>query len=592
MYTSVEQWGDKVTLAQQRNEKWVTTSLTEFRTRSERLAVGLLSLGLKPGDRVALYMESDVDFCLADMACLIAGLVDVPIYLTLADEAITHVLNHSGARVLIASTHELADTIESAIGDLRFDAVVVADPGSTPTTTNRERHTFDQLEAAVGDVEARVTELLSAIDPKDLATIIYTSGTTGVPKGVMLSHENLSYNPVTSFSGISGYRRGPDGEVGLAFLPMTHVFARGLFYGFLESGTRTWFTTPDRIGNAMREIRPTVFAAVPRVIEKVYATFLEKGAALGFPKRKIFDWALGLARRFEIGQEPEGFYRTQLRLADKLVFSKWREGLGGRAKFVICGGAALSAELANIFAAAGINILQGYGLTETSPVITFNRPLTNRAGTVGTPIPGVEVKIAEDGEILTRGPHVMLGYYRSPDKTHEAIDTDGWFHTGDVGRFDEDGHLRITDRKKDLFKLSTGKYVMPQPLEHRLGAEALIDHAVVTGAGKPYCTALIFPSESAVRALAASNGLAADGPLSSYFENPKVLERYQELVDKANQGIDSWSTIKKFVLVDETLTVEDGLLTPTMKVKRSAIFDQFGDIIEGMYTNHEATPQD
>lgn len=593
MYQSVEQWGNAVTLAHQRDGKWVSLGLDDFRRRSERLAVGLLSLGLKRGDRVAFYMESDVGFCLADMACLIAGLVNVPIYLTLPDEAIAHVLDHSGARVLVVSTDEHADLLESVVSGRHFDAMIVAEPGGSPAVNaGTPRFGFAELEAVAEEVDrTALEELLSTIDPKDLATIIYTSGTTGVPKGVMLSHENLSYDSVTSFSGMPSYRRGPDGELGLSFLPLTHVFARALYYGFLETGTRTWFTTPDLISDAMKEIRPTIFAAVPRVIEKVYARFLERGALLGQPKRKIFEWALGLARKFKLGEEPEGFYRMQLRLADRLVYSKWREGLGGRVDYVISGGAALSAELANIFSAARIEILQGYGLTETSPVIAFNRPTMNRAGTVGVPIPGVEVKIAADGEILTRGPHVMLGYYRSPEKTREVIDAGGWFHTGDIGRFDEDGHLRITDRKKDLFKLSTGKYVMPQPLEHRLGAEVLIDHAVVTGSNKPYCTALIFPSESALRTLAETYGLPSDRPLKSYFEHPRVVGRFQKLVDKANQGIERWSTIKRFTLLDEPLTVEGGLLTPTMKVKRSLLSERFADVIEAMYSNHETVPE-
>ena len=593
MYQSVEQWGNAVTLAHQRDGKWVSLGLDDFRRRSERLAVGLLSLGLKRGDRVAFYMESDVGFCLADMACLIAGLVNVPIYLTLPDEAIAHVLDHSGARVLVVSTDEHAASLESVVSSRRFDAVIVAEPGGSPAADGgTPRFGFAELEAVADEVDRKaLEELLSTIDPKDLATIIYTSGTTGVPKGVMLSHENLSYDSVTSFSGMPSYRRGPDGELGLSFLPLTHVFARALYYGFLETGTRTWFTTPDLISDAMKEIRPTIFAAVPRVIEKVYARFLERGAILGQPKRKIFEWALGLARRFKLGEEPEGFYRVQLRIADRLVYSKWREGLGGRVDFVISGGAALSAELANIFSAARIEILQGYGLTETSPVVAFNRPTMNRAGTVGVPIPGVEVKIAGDGEILTRGPHVMLGYYRNPEKTHEVIDAEGWFHTGDIGRFDEYGYLRITDRKKDLFKLSTGKYVMPQPLEHRLGAEALIDHAVVTGSNKPYCTALIFPSESALRTLAETYGLPSDGPLTFYFDHPRVVGRFQGLVDKANQGIERWSTIKRFTLLDEPLTVEGGLLTPTMKVKRSLLSERFADVIEAMYSNHETLPE-
>jgi len=595
LYGAVEEWGNDVKLSDKRSGEWVSIGLDDFRKRSEQLALGLLELGLRRGDRVALFMESDVDFCVADMACLIAGLVDVPIYLTHAPEAVGHVIRHSGARAIVASTEDHLAAIADALRDEgQAPGLIIVARSTSPGAfrTNQPVREFGEIEQRIGDRRSsEIKTLLEQVSANDLATIIYTSGTTGVPKGVMLSHENLTFDAVTSFSGMSDYRRGPGGESGLSFLPLTHVFARALYYGFIESGTRIAFSSPDTVGDDLRELRPTIFASVPRVIEKVYARFLERGATLAQPKRALFQWALNLARRYRIGESPRGLYRLQLRLADRLVFEKWREGLGGNVAYVICGGAALSGELANIFAAAGIRILQGYGLTETSPVIAFNRPTINRAGTVGVPIPNVEVRIGEDGEIMTRGPHVMLGYYRDPERTAEAIDLDGWFHTGDIGEFDDDGFLRITDRKKDLFKLSTGKYVMPQPLEHRLAAEPLVDQAVVTGAGMRFCTALIFPSESALRTLAGTYGLDTDLPLETYFGNPRVVNRFQEIVDKANRGIDRWSTIKRFTLMAEPLTVESGLLTPTMKVKRSLLGERFGEQIDAMYEEHETSSE-
>ena len=591
LYEAVASWGDRVTLSHRRRGNWESIGLESFARRAESLAVGLRSIGLQRGDRVAFFMESDVDFCLADMACLIAGLVNVPIYLTHEDESISYVVEHSGARALFMSTGEHLSRLTPLVANLQLRALVVADAfdagdssSETPVFAMTELESRGRGTASDGASRSPTVEaMLNEISPSDLATIIYTSGTTGVPKGVMLSHENLSFDAVTSFSGMRGYRRGPDGETGLSFLPLTHVFARALYYGFLESGTIMYFSTPDTIGDDLKEVTPTVFASVPRVIEKVYGRFLERGAVLAQPKKALFEWALGLARQFEIGKPMPPAYRLRRAVADRLVFSKWREGLGGRVKYIICGGAALSAELANIFSAANIRILQGYGLTETSPVIAFNRPDINRAGTVGVPIPGVEVRIADDGEIVTRGPHVMLGYYNSPDKTAEVIDEEGWFHTGDIGEFDADGFLKITDRKKDLFKLSTGKYVMPQPLEHRLAAEALIDQAVVTGASRRFCTALIFPSESALRVLAQTYGLPADQPVDAYFDNDRIVARFQELVDKANRGMDHWSTIKRFKLIAEPLTIESGLLTPTMKVKRGLLAERYAREIEQLY---------
>ncbi len=616
LYASVAEWGNAVALTDRRSGDWASIGLADFARQSELMALGLVDIGVKRGERVALFMDSDVGFCMADMACLLAGCVDVPIYLTQTDESISYVMGHSGARVLVVSTVAYLRKLGPILGaePLRttLRAIILADGGDDADAMASVRAelnhpaallTFDDLvargrlvletktsadgadgaDADSVSLGEQVKSLLSDIQPKDLATIIYTSGTTGVPKGVMLSHENISFNAVTSFSGMTGYRRGPGGEVGLSFLPLTHVFARALYYGFLESGTSISFSTPDTIGDDLRELNPTVFAGVPRVVEKVYARFLERAAVLPKPKRKLFEWALGLARQYRIGEQPTGMYAVKLRLADRLVFSKWREGLGNNVAYIICGGAALSGELANIFAAAGIQILQGYGLTETSPVIAFNRPNLNRAGTVGVPIPEVEVAIAEDGEILTRGPHVMLGYYDAAEKTAEVIDADGWFHTGDIGEFDGDGFLRITDRKKDLFKLSTGKYVMPQPLEHKLAAEALIDQAVVIGVGRKYCTGLIFPSESALRTLAGTYGLPTDNSVDWYFGQPRIRGRFQELVDKSNAGMDHWSTIKRFKLIAQPLTIEGGLLTPTMKVKRSRLAEVFAEEIEGLY---------
>lgn len=568
---------------------WTPYTVEEFQTRAEEAALGFAALGLERGDHVALFMRSDAFFCIADMGCLLAGMVNVPVYLTHAPDAIQYVIDHADARAVIVSDEELLGQIAPLLQETpKVRWVILAEAGSGSATalpSGVELVTLDdvrqrgrrQRAAETGAVEA----LKTRIDPHDLATIIYTSGTTGQPKGVMLSHENITFNALTSFSGITGWRPGQ--EVCLSFLPLTHIFARTLHYGNVAYGSAVYFTTPDNLVHDFGQVRPTVFATVPRVLEKVYARIMERAATMKGIGQKLLLWALGLARAYELGNEPSGLARLKYAVADRLVFNKWRDALGGRVNWVISGGAALSGDLANLFAAAGVNVLQGYGLTETSPVITYNRPDRNRAGTVGEPIPGVEVKIAEDGEILTRGPHVMMGYFKAEEKTREVIDAEGWFHTGDIGEFTPDGYLRITDRKKDLFKLSTGKYVMPQPLENRLNTEPLVQHAVVVGNSRQFCTALIFPEMEALRSFAAARGIDTDGPADALLRKPRIVQLYQDLVDRANEGMDHWSTIKKFKLLSEEVSIENGLMTPSLKVKRARVNERFAEEIGSMY---------
>ena len=600
LYDADAQYDNPQFLNQPTDGTWEPLSLSAFREHAEEAAVGLLTLDLHRGDRVALFMESDVHFCVADMGCLIAGLIDVPIYLSHADEAIEFVLTHSEARAIVVSDAERLSQLAPVLEDTpAVKTVIVAQPshgdmysiklpGHVQVLSMEELR--EQGRAVMERDEATLAALREQIAPQDLATIIYTSGTTGEPKGVMLTHENISYNALTAFSGMKGYVPGPDGETIISFLPLTHIFARMLHYGYLSQGTSVYFTTADDLGEDLKRVRPTIFAAVPRVLEKVYGSILKKASSLEGVQKRILNWALDLAAQYEIGGSFSTWYRTQLAVADRLVFRKWREALGGRLKFAVIGGAALSEDLTNTFAAAKIDCLQGYGLTESSPVIAFNRPEDNRPGTVGVPLPKVEVKIAEDGEILTRGPHVMKGYYRNEERTREAIDDAGWLHTGDIGEIDEDGFLRITDRKKDLFKLSTGKYVMPAPLENRLMTHPLIEQAVVVGEGNKFCSALLFPDEDALAVYASSKGLDAGQGGKELLKEPAVIRRYEELVEEANRGMDHWSTIKRFALIPEHLTVENDMLTPTLKVKRRKLYDRYEGHIQRLYTDmgHQA----
>ena len=597
LYDACDRYANPTMMNQPVDGGWDTLSLDDFRRQSEELALGLHELGLEQGDHVALFMESDVHFCLADMGCLIGGLIDVPIYLSHNPEQIEYVINHSDSKALVVANYEQLERVAPLLPDLEnVRAVIVADPDPSAdppgVPDNTTLLSMNEVRAkgreATSNQAQAIEELRSTIQPDDLATIIYTSGTTGLPKGVMLTHENISYDALTSFSGFTNYEPGPDGETILSFLPLTHIFARALQYGYLSRGSSIYFTHPDNLVDVLPDVQPTMFASVPRLLEKVYAGIQDKIMKMTGFKKTLGTWSLNLARAYDLETRPSLGYRIKQTVADRLVFSKWRQALGGRLKFAVVGGAALSPELTNLFAAAGINLLQGYGLTETSPVITYNRPDRNKPGTTGEPIPGVEVTIADDGEILTRGPHVMKGYYKRQDKTNEVIDDEGWFHTGDIGEMTDDGFLKITDRKKSLFKLSTGKYVIPQPIENKLGTEALVEQAVVIGERQKFCAALIFPAEDNLRSRAANLGIDAEAmPLDELIKQPEVVELFQEMVDNANEGMDHWSQVKRFALVAEELTIESGLLTPTMKVKRPKIRDRFSEEIETLYQDAE-----
>ena len=598
LYASLERHPNPALLNQPRPGKgFEPLSTGAFVRAAEETALGLLDVGLARGERVALFMASDVGFCTADMGCLLAGLVDVPVYLTHTEEAVHYVLDHAEAHALFVSDAAGFERVRAAIVGTPIATVVVAAGALPPAPDGVAVLTLDALRARgrARRTDAAVAALRDAVRPDDLATVLYTSGTTGMPKGVMLTHENISFDGLTSFSGLDEYRDGPatadgGGEVGLSFLPLTHIFARTMHYGYLAHGTSVYFCEPEEVAARFLEVRPTVFATVPRVLEKVYARILGKGAELSGPKRYLLDWAVRLARRYRVGRRPDGRYARELGVADRLVFAKWRDALGGRVRYVIVGGAALAADLTNFFAAAGVSLLQGYGLTETSPVITYNRPRRNRAGTVGEPLPGVEVTLAADGEVLTRGPHVMRGYFKNPEATAEVLLDDGWFATGDVGEITEDGRLQITDRKKDLFKLSTGKYVTPTPIEQRLTASPLVEHAVVVGAGQKYAAALLFPDADALGRLAADLGHpVGEGPeaLAALVAAPDVAARFDALVAEANEGVEPWSTVKRFRLVADHLTVANGLLTPKLSVRRALVRDRFADEIASLYDGEE-----
>lgn len=575
-----ERYSNPKALNQRVGESWEALSNQDFRRRSENLGLGLLELGAVRGDRVGFFTHSDVSFCLADLACLIAGLVDVPIYLTHPPGAIKHILNETEAELLVCSDADLLKNIVDVLEETQVKKVVLySAPEAAPDLPEGiSLHSFADLEAkgeAVREAEPDKLELLRAqVRADDTATLIYTSGTTGMPKGVVLTHENISSNVIASITGLEGFKQGAGAEVAASFLPLTHIFARSLHYALMWSGSSVYFTDPERLRDDLKDIKPTFFASVPRVLEKAYERIVATGASLTGVKKTLFDWAMDLAKRFNVEEKPSGLYALQLSLADKLVLSKWREALGGNIKRIIVGGAALRGDLVNTFGAAGISIMQGYGLTETSPVITYNRGAYNRPGTVGPPLSGAEVRISAEGEILTRGPHVMKGYYKAPDKTAEVIDEDGWFHTGDLGEFTADGYLKITGRLKNLFKLSTGKYVMPQPLEERLEASPLIDTALVIGENQKYCAALLFINAEAL-------GINKAEDLKGEALKPQLASLLQE----ANKDMPHWSSVKRIVPILDELSVDNGMLTPKLSVKRKQVLERYKAYVEAAYSD-------
>ncbi len=577
----------------QRDGRWVSFSTRQFREDAEAIAAGLRALGLATEDRVALFMYSDPDFVRVDMGALIAHLTDVPLYLTYAPDLLVYVMNHAEARVLFVSDGELLRKICPLLPQMSFlRHLIIARPPEDWAERQAHipagitTHTLDALMERGREVLEQdpglIGRLKQGIAPDDIATIIYTSGTTGLPKGVMLSHQNLSFNVKSAFGAMGKWFDGPN-EVVISFLPLTHVFGRMMQYGYMNLGAAVYFVHPHELVDNLPVVRPTMFATVPRVLERIYEGILRKADEMHGVKAALLKRAIALAQRYRVGEPLRGRAALEHKLLDRLVYSKWREVLGGRLKYAISGGAALRPELAHFFAAAGIVILEGYGLTETSPVIAVNRYDSFRPGTVGPPIPGVEVAIAEDGEILTRGPHVMKGYFKNPAATREVIEPDGWFHTGDIGELDEDCYLRITDRKKHLFKLSTGKYVTPQPIEDALRASPLVDQAVVVGVGRKYASALVFPNADALRAFAAQKGLNAERPLLDLLREPLVVQAYQDLVAQVNGGLPRWSQVRRFALLPGELTVDNEMLTPTLKVRRAKVQKAYHAVLEALY---------
>ncbi|MGH9315302.1 MAG: AMP-dependent synthetase/ligase [Vicinamibacterales bacterium] len=553
--------------------QWLSTK--DFFERIRDLSLGLSALGLARGDRAAILSESRPEWLLVDLAILTAGGVTVPVYPTLGAHQARYIFHDAGARWVFVSTAAQAEKVQQVRHELpALEAIILIEPGGS---AGGSVLTLDDLAArgharivASWGVAREYKDAARAIQPGDLATLIYTSGTTGEPKGVMLTHANLASNMQASVETL----RVADEDVALSFLPLSHAFERLVAYVYLSSGTTLVFAESiDTLARDIAAVRPTVMTAVPRVFEKLHARITEKGSTGPLIKRLLFKWAIRKARR-------GGLFTG---LADRLVLRKIREGLGGRLKFLVSGSAPLSKEIAEFFQACGFNVLEGYGLTEASPVLTVNPPGAPRLGTVGRAVRGVELRIAEDGEILARGPNIMAGYYNKPEATAAALDN-GWLHTGDIGELDAEGYLTITDRKKDLLVTSGGKKIAPQPIERRLKASPLVGEAVLIGDRRKYPAALIVPDfailERRLRDL--------DRPPASREElagRADVRALYQELVDALNRELAQFERIKRVAILPREFTIESGELTPTLKVKRKVVEERYRDTIANLYSD-------
>jgi long-chain acyl-CoA synthetase len=570
-----------VVAATRREGKWVQTSPADFNRQVERVAYGLRELGVARGDRVALHSENSTEWLIADQAILSLGAVNVPIYTTQPADQIQYILQNSEAVVYIVSTAKLHAPVAALLPQATSLKAVVGMRGAFAEGMLSWADLVARGEQAQAANPAFFAASRAEVKPDDLATLIYTSGTTGTPKGVMLTHWNLASNVLSSLERMPWDIEGERGQKILSYLPLSHVFERMLGYLYQYVGYPIWFI--ENIEQMMEDlgtVKPVHFSSVPRLLEKVYAAIHAKPDQLHGAQQKILRWGLGLADRYDV-EKPIGMLdRVQYALADAVVFKKLRALFGGNLVAITSGGAALSKEVMNFMNAIGIFCGQGYGLSETSPVIAVYTRGHLRAGSVGSPITGVELKLAEDGEILVRGPNVMKGYFRNPEATAEVLSEDGWFRTGDIGRLDVDGCLFITDRKKEMMKLSTGKYIAPQPIEARLAASRFVEQAVVIGNSRQFCTALIVVDVNATTAFLKNAGEEVPADLAG---SPRVRALIQADVDAVNETLPHWEQVKKFALVQRPWSIETGELTPTMKIKRRVIHERHADEIQTLY---------
>ncbi|MFN2579130.1 MAG: long-chain fatty acid--CoA ligase [Pyrinomonadaceae bacterium] len=562
---------------------WRSVSAAEMLRRARNIAAGLHSLGARRGDRVAILSESCLEWVLSDQGCILSGVVTVPIYPTLTPAQVSYILRDCGARAVFISSGDKLRQVELEIKQCAtIEQVVLFDADeATPSVLS-----LRELEEKGRTLQSQSPDLFGEItiscQPEDLATIIYTSGTTGEPKGVMLSHANMVSNLISS----SNHFEFDERDVALSVLPLSHIFERQAMNMYLYHGMSVYFGSLETLGENLKEVRPTVFVGVPRIYEKIIARVQERGAARGKFNARVVAWAVETGKQWarliaSRAAVPISF-SLKHRLADVIVLEKLRKAMGGRIRILVSGGAALSADVALAFLGARLPIVQGYGLTETSPVITAGRLQDNRVGTAGKPIRDVKVRIAPDGEIQTRGPQVMLGYWNKPAETRAVFTDDGWFKTGDIGQIDDDGYLTITDRKKELLKTSGGKYIAPQPIEQLIKGSRFVNQVVVIGNGRRFPAALIVPDWQQLEGYAEYKGFELR-TRAEFCGDARIIDLFERQIAARTQELAQFEKIKRIALLENELTLAGGELTPTLKVKRRVIDEKHRDVIDRIY---------
>ncbi|MBS0011919.1 MAG: long-chain fatty acid--CoA ligase [Bacteroidales bacterium] len=575
---NIEKYSREVAIAGKIGDEWKTYSTEDYRDHANMVSYGLMENGLEKGDKVATITGNRPEWCFVDMGLSQAAMVHVPVYPTIGPEEYLYILKHAGVKIIILSNKTIYKKIEPVLAQLK---------------DIKEIYSFDQIDGVKHFSELlelgkknedkyrdELTRTKEAIRPDDLFTIIYTSGTTGNPKGVMLSHNNL----VSNLLAINDIHHLGFGDRAMSFLPLCHIYERMVNYHFQYKGISVYYIeNMGLITELIKEVKPQVMNTVPRLMEKIYDGIMNKGQGLKGIKKVLFFWAVKLGLKYELSGKSI-FYRARLAIAGKLIFSKWREVLGGEIEIIVSGGAAIQPRLERIFWAAGLPIVAGYGLTETSPVIAVNpfRIKDIMFGTVGPPIPGVEVKIADDGEILTRGPHIMIGYYKDPERTREIIDEEGWLHTGDIGTMVEDKWLKITDRKKEIFKTSAGKYIAPQMIENKLKESLFIEQAMVLGENQKFASALISPNFKHLHDWCTGENIQFQDN-SELIKIPEVINRMGREVEKLNHSLGDHEKIKRFRIVQEEWSPNTGELSPTLKLRRNEIMMKYAEEINQIF---------
>ncbi len=559
--------------------EWVATSSAEYVEKANQISRGLLRLGIKPNDKVAIISSNNrTEWNITDIGVLQIGAQDVPIYPTISQEDYQYVLTHSESTYCFVSDEEVYQKVKNIQANVPSLKEVFSYNDVKGCKSWNE-----VLELGKDDSnQEEVEKIMASIKEDDLATLIYTSGTTGRPKGVMLSHKNVVSN---TLAASTRFPLVPGNIKALSFLPVCHIYERMTMYLYQYLGASIYFAESiEAISDNLKEVSPEIMTAVPRLLEKVYDKIIAKGADLTGVKKKLFFWAVDLGLKYEPYGANGWWYEKKLGIARKLIFSKWQEALGGELRIIASGSAALQSRLARVFNAAGLSVMEGYGLTETSPVISVNdsRNKGFKIGTVGKILPDTEVKIADDGEILVKGPQVMQGYYKDEEKTKEAI-KGGYFHTGDIGEIDSEGFLRITDRKKEMFKTSGGKYVAPQVIENTMKQSRFIEQIMVIGEGEKMPAAFIQPNFEFLKDWAAHKGLQIGNSVEEMIANQAVIDRYQEEVDEHNERFGKWERVKKFELTPDEWSIDAGHLTPTMKLRRKIIKEKYTELYSKIY---------